>query len=101
MLVIGRHGRVTPQTAGRPDEVTTNMWSDPLCNYEQHDPNQDMRRPISRPSVCSTMPRSRATVATGLPVLIISFTASCLNSGVNSGRLFPMMNILSFEVSTK
>ena len=53
------------------------------------------------PSVCSTMPSSRATIATGLPVLITSFTASSLYSGVNSRRLLPIVNILSFKVSTK
>jgi hypothetical protein len=36
------------------------------------------------------MPSSRATVAMALPVLITSFTASSLYSGVNSLRVFPM-----------
>jgi hypothetical protein len=35
------------------------------------------------------------------PVLIISFTASSLYSGVNPPRVRPMMNILSYEVSTE
>src|SRR6185503_10495297 len=47
------------------------------------------------------MPSSRATVATGRPVLITSFTASSLYSGVNPRRVRPMMNILSYEVSTE
>ena len=44
---------------------------------------------------------SLATPAVGLPVLMTSFTASSFYSGVNSRLLLPMMNILSFEVSTK
>ena len=47
------------------------------------------------------MPSSRATVATGRPVLITSFTASSLYSGVNPRRVRPMMNIPSYEVSTQ
>src|SRR5450631_2320990 len=47
------------------------------------------------------MPSSRATVATVRPVLITSFTASSLYSGVNPRRVRPMMNILSYEVSTE
>jgi pimeloyl-ACP methyl ester carboxylesterase len=35
------------------------------------------------------------------PVLITSFTASSLYSGVNPRRVRPMMNILSYEVSTQ
>jgi hypothetical protein len=35
------------------------------------------------------------------PVLITSFTASSLYSGVNPRRVRPMMNILSYEVSTE
>jgi hypothetical protein len=40
-------------------------------------------------------------VATVRPVLITSFTASSLYSGVNRRRVRPIMNILSYEVSTK
>src|SRR5450759_668291 len=54
-----------------------------------------------RPSVCSLRPSSRATVATVRPVLITSFTASSLYSGVNPRRVLPIMNILSYEVSTE
>jgi len=49
------------------------------------------------------MPSSRATVATvatARPVLITSFTASSLYSGVNSRRCLPMTNILTYKVST-
>src|SRR3954468_535877 len=46
------------------------------------------------------MPSSRATVATARPVLITSFTASSLYSGVNSRRCLPMTDILTYEVST-
>jgi hypothetical protein len=35
------------------------------------------------------------------PVLITSFTASSLYSGVNPRRVRPMMDILSYEVSTE
>src|ERR1019366_6021986 len=54
-----------------------------------------------RPNVASFRPSSRATVATVRPVLITSFTASSLYSGVNPRRVRPMMNILSYEVSTQ
>ena len=49
----------------------------------------------------SWIPSSLATVATVRPVLITSFTASSLYSGVNPRRVRPMMNILSYEVSTE
>src|SRR5450759_2944139 len=54
-----------------------------------------------RPNVDSLMPSSLATVETVRPVLITSFTASSLYSGVNPRRVRPMMNILSYEVSTE
>src|SRR5664280_71160 len=53
------------------------------------------------PNVDSWMPSSRATTETARPVLITSFTALSLYSGVNPRRVRPMMNILSYEVSTE
>ena len=54
-----------------------------------------------RPNVASLMPSSRATVATALPVVTTSFTASSLYSGVKSRRDLAIVNILSCEVSTQ
>ena len=52
------------------------------------------------PRLASLTPSSRATVATALPVVMTSFTASSLYSGVNSRRDLAIVNILSCEVST-
>jgi len=54
-----------------------------------------------RPNVASLIPSSRATVATALPVVTTSFTASSLYSGVKSRRHLVIVNILSCEVSTQ
>jgi len=51
--------------------------------------------------VTSLTPSSRATVATALPVVKTSFTASPLYSGVKSRRDLAKVNILSCEVSTR
>ena len=58
-------------------------------------------RTPSRTTAIPIITSSLVTPAVGLPVLMTSFTASSLYSGVNSRLLLPMMNILSFEVSTK
>ena len=53
-----------------------------------------------RPKEASLIPSCWATVETRRPVLITSFTAALLHSGVNSRQALAMMNILFCEVST-
>jgi hypothetical protein len=62
--------------------------------YRDH-PGMSRRQ---RPRVASLMPSSRATVATGRPVLTTSPMASSLYSALNFRPCLPIMNILAYEV---